>query len=136
MTGENTFLTETQVKILKLRNSGLTQAEIARKLGTSRANICSIEQRAKRNIKRAKETLALAEKIKAPASIMIEAGEDILDAAKRLFKAADGADLKVSLDTPGLVSEIKTQAGEKLDGRIASEKISLVLTSDGDVMIS
>lgn len=135
MAKNDTFLTDTQEKILKLRNDGLTQAEIARKLGTSRANICSIEQRAERNIKRARETLDLAERIRAPVSMTIKTGEDIFEVTKRFFKAADEASIRVSLDTPGLVSKIKNQAERKLDGRIASEEIKLYLTSEGAVTV-
>lgn len=41
---EDSFLTDTQIKVLKLRKKGLTQEEIAKMLGTSRANISMIEK--------------------------------------------------------------------------------------------
>ncbi|MBS3814969.1 MAG: Tfx family DNA-binding protein [Hadesarchaea archaeon] len=136
MSEKNTFLTETQEKVLRLRNKGLTQAEVARELDSSRANICNIEKRAKKNIGKARETLMLAEKIESPVSVIIEPGEDILDAAKKLFRAADEEGIRVSLDTPELVSEIQSNANKKLDGRRASEEIKLFLNSKGDVIVS
>jgi len=44
MAGRDTFLTEAQMRVLELRNKGLTQAEIAKRLKTSRANICILER--------------------------------------------------------------------------------------------
>lgn len=136
MEKEDTFLTETQKKILKLREKGLSQSEVAEKLDSSRANICSIEKRAKRNIDRAKKTVELAERIRAPISIEIKAGEDVLDSAKTLFSKADEAGIHVGLDTPELISRIEEKAKEKLKGRRAEESIELSLTSKGNIIVS
>lgn len=136
MEKEDTFLTETQKKILKLREKGLSQSEVAEKLDSSRANICSIEKRAKRNIDRAKKTVELAERIRAPISIEIKAGEDVLDSTKTLFSKADEAGIHVGLDTPELISKIEEKAKEKLEGRRAEESIELSLTSKGNVIVS
>lgn len=135
MPEKDTFLTETQIEILKFRKKGLTQTEIARNLGTSRANICSIEKRARQNIEKAHKTLKLATRIEAPVSMRIKPGDDILESAKLFFKTADEADIQVRLDTPSLVSEIKRHVKEKLKGRIAIREIKLYLTLNGDVII-
>jgi Tfx family DNA-binding protein len=39
------FLTKRQVMVLRLRQSGLTQEEIARRIKTTRANVSLIEKR-------------------------------------------------------------------------------------------
>lgn len=136
MEKEDTFLTETQTKVLKLREKGLSQSEVAEKLNSSRANICTIEKRARRNIDRAKKTLELAAKIQAPISVEIRAGEDVLDSAKTFFSKADKAGIHVGLDTPELISKIEGEVKEKLKGRRAEEKIELTLTSKGNVIVS
>jgi Tfx family DNA-binding protein len=52
------FLSELQFKVLQLRiEKGLSQAEVARTLGTTRENVTIIEKRAERNIRLAEETI-------------------------------------------------------------------------------
>ncbi|KXB05168.1 hypothetical protein AKJ50_01665 [candidate division MSBL1 archaeon SCGC-AAA382A13] len=136
MEKEKTFLTEEQEKILKLRSQGLTQAKIAERLNTSRSNICSLEKRARKNIEKAKKTIKLAKKIQSPVTLTINANEDILNSVKKLFSRANEENIHVALDTPELISKIKNEADEKLEGRRAIKKIELSLTSEGGVIIS
>jgi transcriptional regulator with XRE-family HTH domain len=51
------FLTKRQLAVLRLRQAGLTQEEIARRIKTTRANISLIEKRARENVERSKETI-------------------------------------------------------------------------------
>ena len=44
---------------MELRARGFTQLETAKKLGTSRANVSMIECRAKKKLKKARETLRI-----------------------------------------------------------------------------
>ncbi len=136
MEEEKSFLTEEQLRVLKLRAEGLTQADIAEKLGTSRSNIHSLEKRAKRNIDRAQKTIELAKKIQSPVVVKIEINEDILNGVEKFFSKADEAGIRVSSDTPELISKIREEAEEKLEGRRAIEDIELVLTSEGNVLVS
>lgn len=133
---EESFITEKQAEILKLRSKGLTQSEIAEKLGTSRSNICSLEKRAEKNIERAEKTIELAQKIKAPVHIKIEINEDILDSVKKFFSKADEAEIHVHYDTPELISKIQNEAGKKLEGRRTIKTIELSLTPEGNVIIN
>ena len=54
------MLTKKQIEILKLRSNGYSQADIAKKLGTSRANISAIEKSAWENVKRARTMRGIA----------------------------------------------------------------------------
>jgi len=135
MRAKDTFLTKAQLRVLKLRTKGLSQAEVARKLKTSRANVCILERRARENIERARGTLRLAASLRAPVSIRVKPGEDIFEVAKRFFAAADKVNIKAGLDTPGIVSRIREQAGDKLRGRSVVGEIELMLTADGDVLV-
>lgn len=129
-------MTELQARVLELRTRGLSQAEIARRLKTSRANICILERRARENIARAERTLALAARLRAPVVLTIKAGEDVLDIPKRLLRAADAAKVKVRLSTPELIARIRELAGDKLRGRFTEEGFELVLTAEGEILIS
>jgi len=133
---KNTFLTEAQAQVLELRAKGLTQAKIARKLRTSRANVCILERRARDNIARAERTLKLAEKLRAPVVLEIKQGDDILEVPKRLFKAADAAKILVKLGTPDIIAKIREGARDKLHGRSATQSFDVVLTSKGEVLIA
>lgn len=132
----DTFLTEAQARVLGLRAKGLTQAEIARRLKTSRPNVCILERRARQNIARAERTLNLAAKLRAPVVLEVKQGDDILEVPKRLFKAADAAKIKVRVGTPDIVAKIREGAGDKLHGRSATKSFDVVLTSEGELLIA
>ncbi len=136
MEEEKSFLTEDQLRVLELRREGMTQAEIAEKFETSRSNIHSLEKRAKRNIARAEKTLELAKKIRSPVVVKIEINEDIIDGVEKFFSKADEEGIHVSSDTPELISKIREEAGDRLEGRRAVEDIELCLTSEGNVFIT
>jgi len=133
---KETFLTKMQVRVLELRVKGLTQAEIARQLKTSRANVCILEHRARRNIARAERTLKLSAKLLAPVVLKIKSGDDILKVPDRLFKAADAAKIRVKLSTPDIIAKIREGARDKLHGRSATQSFDVVLTLGGELLIS
>lgn len=134
--GKGTFLTETQARVLEFRMKGLTQAEIARMLRTSRANVCILERRARDNIARAERTLKLAAKLRAPVALKVKRGDDILEVPKKLFKAADAAKIRVKLSTLDVISKIREGAGDKLYGRSVTQSFDAVLTSKGELFIT
>jgi len=133
---EDTFLTKMQARVLELRAKGLTQAEIARQLKTSRANVCILERRARRNIARAERTLKLSEKLFAPVVLKIKPGDDILEVPNRLFKTADAAKIRVKLSTPDIIAKIREGAKDRLHGRSATQSFDVVLTARGELLIS
>ncbi len=123
------------MRVLELRARGLTQAEIARKLETSRANVCILERRARANVARAGRTLKLAEKLRAPVVLELKPGDDILAAPERLFKAADAAKVRVKLSTPELIAKIREGTVGRLRGREALKHIELIITANGEVLV-
>jgi hypothetical protein len=133
---KETFLTKMQARVLELRAKGLTQAEIARQLMTSRANVCILEHRARRNIARAERTLKLSAKLLAPVVLKIKPGDDILEVPNRLFKTADAAKIRVKLSTPDIIAKIREGARDKLHGRSATQSFDVVLTLGGELFIS
>ena len=133
---EKSFLTEKQTKVLRLRAKGKTQAEIARKLQTSRSNIHSLEKRAKENIEKSENTLKISKKIKSPVTAKIKINEDIMEASKKLLSKADEKGIHVSSDIPELISKIRNEAKDKLEGRRAIKEIELYLSPNGKVQIS
>ena len=49
---KDTLLTDRQKEVIRYRKKGMTQQQIADRLGTSKANICTIEKSANENIRR------------------------------------------------------------------------------------
>jgi len=114
----------------------MTQAEIAQKLRTSRANVSILEHRAKENIARAERTLKVAEKLRAPVIISVKQGDDILLVPKKLFEAADAANIIVKQGTADIIAKIQEEAGERIHGRSATRGFEVALTSKGEILIT
>jgi Tfx family DNA-binding protein len=130
---EDSFLTETQIEVLKLRKKGLTQEEIAKIFGTSRANISMIEKRARENIKKAYNTIKIYNRIMAPLSIEIEEGTDVLNIPDIVFKKADEEDIKVKYNTLELIELIKENASEFIEKRTVKKKFKVYILENGDL---
>lgn len=51
------FLTDRQMQVLRLRAQGFSQQDVAKMIGTTRANISKLERRAYKNIMAARKTI-------------------------------------------------------------------------------
>ncbi|MEM2989868.1 MAG: Tfx family DNA-binding protein, partial [Halobacteria archaeon] len=85
MKAGRSLLTEGQKKVLKLRDEGYTQREIAQILGTSRANVSIMEKRAKLNLEKARATIKEYSILVAPVRVRIKKGMDVLSVPKLIF---------------------------------------------------
>lgn len=57
------LLTEKEITVLQMRNKGLTQVEVATRLGISQAAVSGFEKNAKRKLQDAQETLLRAKEL-------------------------------------------------------------------------
>lgn len=130
---DETFLTERQVEVLSLRSDGLTQREIAERLGTSVANVSSVENAGRRNVESAKRTLVLAGLLRAPTRVSAEAGTDLRDLLDRIYGRADEADTRIAYTEPELSTHLQAELGHHLDGRELRTDVEIGITDDGDV---
>ena len=73
------FLTDLQVEILKLKKKGLRPTDISRIMKTTRANICTVEKTALKNIEKAKNTIKFYQAFEAPIWLSFPAGTDLYD---------------------------------------------------------
>ncbi|WP_297487334.1 Tfx family DNA-binding protein [Thermococcus sp.] len=127
------FLTEQQVRILKLRAKGMKQSEIAELLGTSRANVSILERRAREKIERAKNTLLIWEQINSKVSVEVHAGEDVFDVPERLFSKADELGVKVPYSTAEVVAFLVEHA--PVEERLVKRDFVLFLDKKGRLRI-
>lgn len=132
---DRSVLTRRQAQVLALRERDHSQAEIAERLGTSRANVSSVEGSARDNVERARETVAFAEALHAPVRVRVPAGTDLYDVPQLVYDACDEAGVKVDHTAPDLMKVISDAAGEAVDGRRIQTEVVVGVTSAGEVRV-
>ena len=132
---ETNVLTRRQAEVLALRERGLRQSDIADYLGTSRANVSSVEASARANVERARETIAFAEALSAPVHVEIAAGTDLYDAPRRVYDACDEAGVKVNQTAPDLMKTIGDRAGDAVHGREVRHRLFVTVADDGALRV-
>ncbi|MFC7213928.1 Tfx family DNA-binding protein [Saliphagus sp. GCM10025334] len=132
---EASVLTHRQAQVLALRERGFSQASIADALGTSRANVSSVEGSARDNLERARETIAFAEALRAPVRVQVEAGTDLYDVPEAVYAACDEAGVKVEYTAPDLMKVVSDAAGDAVTGRRVATDLVVGVTSDGSVRV-
>lgn len=132
---EQSVLTRRQAEVLALREHGVPQAEIADRLGTSRANVAGIEASARENVAKARDTLAFVEAVQAPVRVEIGAGTDVFDVPDRVYEAADSSDIKVTHSATELVQTLSQSVGGAMDGRELTRPIVVSVGTDGSIQV-
>ncbi|USZ66953.1 Tfx family DNA-binding protein [Halorussus salilacus] len=132
---DTSVLTRRQAEVLALRERGVAQATIADRLGTSRANVSSIEASARENVRKARETVAFAEALHAPVRVVVEAGTDLYDVPSRVYDACDEAGVKVNHAAPELMKRVSDEAGDAVEDRAVREDLLIGVTADGEVTV-
>lgn len=132
---DESVLTDRQAEVLALRERGLRQSDIAERLGTSRANVSSVEASARDNVERAKETVAFAEALAAPVRVAIPPDTDLYDVPGIVYDACDEAGVKVSHTAPDLMKVVGDAAGDAVQGREVRARLFVTVDSDGTVRV-
>jgi HTH-type transcriptional regulator, fmd operon transcriptional regulator len=132
---KDTFLTDLQVEVLTMTKNGMSQTEIARKMGTTRGNICILLNSALGNVEKAKKTLDYYNAIQAPVFIVVPAGCDIYEILDILIAAAEKNCIKICIDPIDILVKIKTEVSNKLKGRLIIKDINVSIDSSGSINI-
>jgi hypothetical protein len=132
---ETSVLTRRQAEVLLLRERGVRQSTIADLLGTSRANVSSIESSARTNVEKARETVGFAEALSAPVRIEVAEGTDLYDVPKLVYDACDAAGVKVNHTAPELMKTVSDEAGDAVRGREVREDVLVGVTAEGAVRV-
>ncbi|RMF91693.1 MAG: Tfx family DNA-binding protein [Methanobacteriota archaeon] len=130
----DSFLTERQIEMLRLRRQGLSQSEIARRIGTTRANVSATLKTAEENMRKAENTLRLWNMLNAHIWLVVERDTDLNDLPRMIYQRASEEDVWVNLDTPSLIGEIQRSCRNKIRGRRVVREIEIVITEEGDVI--
>ncbi len=121
--------------VLRLRQSGLTQEEIARRIKTTRANVSLIEKRARENIDRSRETLKEWESIVSPVRVAVKKGTDVIKIPELVFAEADKQGIHVKSNSLDLITRIKKDKGSVISNRTLDEDVEIDITDSGEVNI-
>ncbi len=132
---DESVLTRRQAEVLVLREADIPQADIAEELGTSRANVSSVEASARENVAKAKETVEFVEVLSAPVQLTVDGGTDLYDVPNLVYSACDNADVKVNRTAPELMKLIGDAAGDAVHGRAVQRDITITVTGDGGVRV-
>jgi Tfx family DNA-binding protein len=132
---DTNVLTRRQAEVLTLREQGLSQSAIAESLGTSRANVSSVESSARENVGKAHETVAFAEALQAPVRLTIEEGTDLYDVPEMVFSACDDNGVKVARSAPDLMKLVSDEAGDAVRGRKVRQDLTVGVSADGTVRV-
>jgi Tfx family DNA-binding protein len=132
---KDTLLTERQVEVLKLKRKGMSQADIARKLKTTRGNISTVENTALKNIEKAERTLKLYRALEAPVWMTVPAGTDLYEIPQMIFKEADRKKIKINMDSAMVIIRLKTDAPDRISHRVTSGDVNISVDASGNVTI-
>jgi len=132
---EKSVLTRRQAEVLALRERNVRQSTIADRLGTSRANVSSIESSARDNVAKARETVAFAEALTAPVRVEVDEDTDLYNVPKLVYDACDAAGVKVNHTAPDLMKLVSDEAGEAVQGREIQAPLLVGVTTDGTVRV-
>ncbi|WP_049888922.1 Tfx family DNA-binding protein [Natronococcus occultus] len=132
---DDSVLTYRQAQVLALRERDVSQADIADALGTSRANVSSIEASARENVAKARETVAFAEALQAPVRVRVPEGTDLYDVPQLVYEACDEAGVKVDHTAPDLMKVVSDAAGNAITGRQVAAPLTVSVSAEGVVRV-
>jgi Tfx family DNA-binding protein len=130
------LLTELQYRVLELRlRRGLSQAEAARVLGTSRENVAIAEKRALRNIELAERTISFYRYLLRVAEVVVEPGTHLVDIPSMVVKAGDTANVKVAANFTRIYDEVRFKARDCIEGRHVVRPTRIAVLRDGSIEV-
>ena len=134
MTGaEETYLTERQIEVLELREQGLTQVDVAERLGTTDSNVSAIERAAEANIEKARATLEVAHTIRSAVQFNAEPGESIDAVVDEIYERGDASTIRISYRKPELYGHLFHELESVLDDGQLQHPVSIGITAEGRV---
>lgn len=135
MDADETTLTWRQMEVLKLRNEGYSQAEIAKKFGKTKQNISTIEKMAWANVKKAGNTIKFVKLLEAPIWFSVEENTDLNEIVGRIFSEADKAKIHMTYDSLSLAMKIREEARDKIKHRLILKGFEIGINKDGEMIL-
>lgn len=125
------MLTPRQWEVLRWRSEGLTQSEVAKRLGVTRENVCIIEHRAWLKINEAKATLAGLHEMATQSLVLIPSGASVYEATADLLQRADLLGVKLVNSSDDILAALKSKCKGKVRGHHLVSAIKVEIGRDG-----
>lgn len=130
-----TILTQRQWQVIRLRSTGLTQAQVAKRLHTTRENVTIIEHRAHQNLSAAKATLAAIEELSGSKELVIPSGVSIFEATSMILRRADVLRIKVKMNADSILASIRTRRKGRIRGHHLIAPVRVKIGPDGSLKL-
>lgn len=129
------LLTRRQVQVLSLRRKGLSQAEVAEQLKTTRENVTMLERRAWQNIDKARATLTVLRTYGLSVQVAIKPGTHLVDIPRIMIDQADKANVRLRANFTRIYEDIRFKARRSIKGARTVEPLSVWIMPDGDFTV-
>ena len=131
----NSFLTERQREIMRMRRNNMKKSEIAKVLNITRQDVTILEKRAMINIEKAFNTIQMA--YEEGLSVRVAIGKDtqILDAIKEILTAGDRKNIKIRSSIPEIFTLLKICHGTNIKNGIIQEGTEVSILPDGKLTL-
>lgn len=130
-----TTLTQRQWQVLQFRSTGMTQAQVAKRLRTTRENISIIEHRAHENLMAAKATLMAVEHLSGSKELVIPSGTSVFEATSMILRRADVLRVKVKMNADSILGALRSKRGGRIRGHHLIAPIRIKIDSDGSLLM-
>lgn len=127
----STTLTARQWQVIRYRARGITQAELAKVLNTSRENVNEIEHRARMKINAAKATLAALQDVDTKGEVLIPNGTSIFEAVFMIITRADVLGVKLRGSADDILAAIRSRWRARIKGHRLTSAAKVEIASDG-----
>jgi Tfx family DNA-binding protein len=131
----STSLTSRQWEVIHYRAQGLTQAQVAKKLKTSRENVNEIEHRARLKINAAKATLAALQMPDASGEVLIPSGTSVFEAVSMIILRADVLGVRLQGSADDVLAAIRSNWGAKISGHRLTMAAKAQIGPDGYLVV-
>jgi hypothetical protein len=121
--------------VVKLRSAGLTQAQVAKRLRTTRENVTLLERRANENLKAAKATLAAVEGLSGSKELVIPSRTSIFEATSMVLLRADILRIKVKMNADSILGALRSKRKGRIRGHHLIAPIRVKINADGSLTI-
>jgi Tfx family DNA-binding protein len=121
------------MEVLRLRRQGLTQAEVAKSLGTSRENVSIIERNAFRTLKAAKSTIEAFESLDADNSVTIPVRTSIYDIPRIILVRGDVLGVRIKTTSDDILAMVKSKG--KIRAHHLISPMTVEISQDGRLII-
>jgi len=121
--------------VMRLRSTGLTQAQVAKRLHTTRENVTIIEHRANQNLRAAKATLAAIEELSRSRELVIPSGVSIFEATSMILSRADILRVKLNMNADSILATLRAKRKRRIRGHHLIAVVRVKIDPDGSLKL-